>query len=153
MDWINLKNKKIGFFRLTFCIGIRIKDTSFSSFFDTKRIMIGHILIIDDDSVILSLLKSFLSLKKYNVECATSGQEALKILRTRSFDIIIMDMVLNDMLGSDLLLKIKRLYPDQKIIGTSGDQSHSSFFQERDIPFLFKPFKLEDVERIVKRLI
>jgi len=66
-------------------------------------------LIVDDDQAILETLKKILECEGYKVDVAVSGREALSKLRSRFFNLVILDIKLPDMEGMDLLEKMNSL--------------------------------------------
>lgn len=113
-----------------------------------------NILIIDDDSVIRSLLQSFLSMKKYKVECVSNGIDALTAVSVTKFDIVITDLRLKKYRGADLIKKMQVIQPQIKLIAMSGDTSFDTLPDDirTTIALIRKPFRLEDVESIIQNL-
>lgn len=67
-----------------------------------------HILAVDDEPVNLQVLKNFLSLRQYNITVATSGHEALELLRSeKRFDLVILDVMMPRMSGYECCRKIR----------------------------------------------
>jgi two-component system response regulator HydG len=79
-----------------------------------------RILIIDDEASVCTLLTKFLGRYKYATESCTSGAAAVNLLRRQSFDLIFCDYRLGDMLGSELLEKIRILQPEAIVIFITG---------------------------------
>ncbi|MDD5435182.1 MAG: response regulator [Nitrospira sp.] len=113
-----------------------------------------NVLIIDDDSVIRHLLQSFLSLKKYKVECVSNGIDALTVISNTQFDIVITDLNLKDFRGSDIIKKMQAIQPEVRLIAMSGDTSFDSLPEEirTSIALIRKPFRLEEVENLIHNL-
>lgn len=113
-----------------------------------------NILIIDDDRVISSLLKSFLSLKKYKVECVSTVIDAMNALTRKSFDIVITDMKMHGMGGAEIIKKMRSIQSGIKLIAMSGDSSFDTLPPDlrETIPLLIKPFRLEEMERLLSSL-
>lgn len=65
-----------------------------------------HILVIDDDPVMLRTVKHYLE-EDYNVATAPSGKIAMKFLEQRKTDIILLDYEMPDMSGPDVLMLIR----------------------------------------------
>jgi len=65
------------------------------------------ILAVDDEEDILELLRFNLSREGYQVSCAESGEEALRIARTQSIDLMVLDLMLPGLDGLDVTRKIK----------------------------------------------
>jgi two-component system response regulator RpaA len=68
----------------------------------------GNILVIDDDPDIGIMLKMILEYKGYTAEVTESGEKALELLGHRSYDLVIMDMLLSGVNGTDLCQRIRR---------------------------------------------
>lgn len=65
------------------------------------------VLVVDDEMQIRRFLRAGLELDGYVVQDATSGQEALKIATLRAVDLVILDLALPDMDGSEILERIR----------------------------------------------
>lgn len=113
-----------------------------------------HILVIDDDPVMRSLLKSFLSLRKFNVECVMTETEAMKALSLNHVDIVITDLKIPGIDSVQLLRKITGIRPGIKLIAMSGDTSFDRLPQDikAATPFIHKPFKLQEIEKLIREL-
>ena len=71
------------------------------------------ILVIDDNSDMLELQKTILEMNGYEVFTAQSGGEALKILgEIKEPDLILLDMRMEDMSGTDFLLMLEEKKPE-----------------------------------------
>ena len=68
----------------------------------------NHILIVDDDDRIRSLLKDYLSENNYIVSTAENAEQAKKKLEYLLFDIIILDVMMPGQNGYDLTKEIKK---------------------------------------------
>lgn len=76
----------------------------------------SHILLVDDDRNYLYLLGVILESKDLEVSKAVNGFEALELLRTARFDLIITDYRMPRMNGIELAAKAKELHPTIPII-------------------------------------
>ena len=112
------------------------------------------VLIIDDDPVVCALLRSFLSLKKYKVESFSRLEDALKALETKPVDVVLTDMKMQGIVGAEIIRKVLDTRPDLKLIAMSGDTSFDKLPPEikANVPFLRKPFRLQEVERLILEL-
>ena len=73
---------------------------------DTK-IMHERILVIDDEEHMLALFESVLGKEGYVVTCAGSAEDALPLLETKEFDLIVSNLLLPGMDGLALLRQVK----------------------------------------------
>ncbi|MBP1991572.1 ATP-binding protein [Paenibacillus eucommiae] len=69
------------------------------------------ILIVDDDPLNLSILVNVLSLERYDIVKANSGREALSLLDSRAWDLIITDVMMPQMSGYELTRAIRERFP------------------------------------------
>lgn len=67
-----------------------------------------RILVIDDDPVNLRVITNILSEEEYEIETVTSGKEALKLLRSKEWDLIISDVMMPNMSGYELTRSIRK---------------------------------------------
>ncbi len=65
------------------------------------------ILLADDDSLLIKVYSNKLKSAGYEVESAQSGEEILRKLRERKFDLVLLDIVLPEISGWEILEKIK----------------------------------------------
>ncbi|QAT17617.1 hypothetical protein BU251_07745 [Candidatus Velamenicoccus archaeovorus] len=67
---------------------------------------IKSILIIDDEKDILDSLSGYLERNGYDVEAADNGAEGLRLVRDRRPDLVILDLMLPDIDGSDIAARL-----------------------------------------------
>jgi two-component system cell cycle response regulator len=79
------------------------------------------VLVVDDDSGSLGLLRSILTDHGYRVVGAASGPEALQVIRQQTVDAMVVDVVMPDMSGLDLLERIRLQYADLPVIMLTGN--------------------------------
>ncbi|MDF2717526.1 MAG: hypothetical protein K0R28_4451, partial [Paenibacillus sp.] len=76
---------------------------------DDSRERNPHILIVDDEPVNLQVLYGQLSAESYSISTATTGQQAIRMIReTNSFDLIILDAIMPKMSGFEVCRTIRR---------------------------------------------
>lgn len=69
-----------------------------------------HILAVDDDAVNLKVLASILSTESYAITTVSSGEEALRMLNVRQWDVLVIDVMMPHMSGYELTRKIRERY-------------------------------------------
>ncbi|WP_212978398.1 response regulator transcription factor [Paenibacillus azoreducens] len=111
-----------------------------------------NILIIEDDSSIQMLLKLSLEVEGYRTETAGSVSEGLKVLTNRRTDLILLDLMLPDRSGFELLQILQREYRSVPVIVlTAKNEMNDKIlgFQLGADDYLTKPFETRElVERI-----
>lgn len=81
------------------------------------------VLFVDDDQDIADLMTAFLRRSGYNAESATNGQAALKKLRGREVAVIVTDILMPELDGYELIMKLKQRPQRPTIIAASGNAS------------------------------
>jgi len=71
----------------------------------------GNILIVDDDETICETITLILENEGFNADLARNGKEALEKVRSKYYDVALLDIKLPDMEGTYLLRAIKELMP------------------------------------------
>jgi DNA-binding response OmpR family regulator len=121
--------------------------------------MYKKIVVIDDDPVILDIVNVNFSKRGYQVVTVMSGKEALKIIRDIKPDIIILDVIMPDIDGWEVLKILKDAYTDftSKIIMLTAKSSDRDKMIGRSIlkadAYITKPFTITDLLTIVKNLL
>jgi CheY-like chemotaxis protein len=82
------------------------------------------ILIIDDEQVVLEMMVQMVKREGYDVEGASNGKEALKMVQNSKPDLIITDLIMPDKEGIELIKDLRDTYDDLKILAISGGNRH-----------------------------
>jgi len=99
----------------------------------------GTILVADDDNTVRALLRSALLLAGHSVYEASNGLEAVAIFRSyaNNVDLVVMDMVMPVMDGTQAIARIRETRPEVPVICVSG---YSDIETPHGAVFLHKPF-------------
>lgn len=79
-----------------------------------------HILVVDDEAPIRELLASYFEKQGYQVSTAATAAEALRLTEGAGFDLIILDVVLTDADGLEVLGTLKQSHPALPVIIMTG---------------------------------
>ena len=113
----------------------------------------SRILVVDDDETIRDTLYELLS-EEYDCQTAQTAEQALARLEVDSYDLVLTDISMPGLSGLELLGHVRQKYPDTPVIIISGisDEEHAQgLIRLGAFEFLLKPFRLEVVEKSVKR--
>jgi DNA-binding NtrC family response regulator len=125
--------------------------TTSESALDAQR---GNVLVVDDDLIECRSLSEFLKLDGYQVDSATSGQEALEKLRKASFDIVLTDVNMPEVTGFDLLNQVNEHWPDTAVILITGYgqiEGAVRAIKEGAYDYITKPLIDDGVKMIINR--
>jgi DNA-binding response OmpR family regulator len=117
-----------------------------------------RVLVVDDEPRILDIVKYFLEQGGYEVESAITGEKALAAARRTTFDVAVLDIVLNGDSGYDVAGKLKKIKSAENLpvlFMSSKVEMAELFLQNFDgrAEFLLKPFKKEALLEAIKNLI
>src|SRR5579872_2440145 len=86
----------------------------------------GHILLVDDDPVLLQALPHTISLRMsgVQVETADSASEAFDLVQQQEYDAVVSDIKMPGMDGLDLLEQVLARYPDIPVLLITGHGEH-----------------------------
>jgi DNA-binding response OmpR family regulator len=120
---------------------------------------VQHILVVDDESQVRTMLQMFLRRSGFEVSEAADGEEALKILSSTAVDLVVLDLIMPGKEGLETLMAIRKKGADPKVVVVSGGA------KSVDTDFLpvarklganatlKKPFRNEDLLRTIEGLL
>jgi signal transduction histidine kinase len=114
------------------------------------------ILLVEDEESLLNLGRQMLEQMGYTVLATHSPQEALRISadHPEGIDLLITDVIMPEMNGAELAEKLKKEHPGIQCLYVSGYPAQvlsSEKILEAGTHFLPKPYKKEDLERMLKK--
>lgn len=111
------------------------------------------ILIVDDSNFILNKLKNFLCCEFNNLNCfiALDGFEAIEIFKTQKIDILILDLIMPNLTGVELIKKVRKIDTSVGIIVISADiqkKTKDRVLEYNILKFINKPLNKEKMIEI-----
>lgn len=115
----------------------------------------GTIIIVDDEEMVLTSLKSFLNLEsEYNVRTFTSAKDALDYLKRNDVNLVLSDYLMPEMDGISFLAKVRELKPDvTRIILTGYADKENAIKAINDVglfQYIEKPWDNDDLLIIIR---
>jgi len=114
----------------------------------------ARVLIVDDEPGICLLLKALLDQVGFHCQTASSGNEALEILKQQEFDALISDLRMPGISGLALLEAARAKYPRMRfLIATGGGdvQAGVEAVKSGADDYVVKPFRLDEVMAALER--
>ena len=113
------------------------------------------IMIVDDEEMVLTSLRSFLNLEtEYDIETYTSPGKALEGLDSRPLDLVISDYLMPEMNGIDFLLRVKKLHPySTRILLTGYADKENAIKAINEVglyQYVEKPWDNEELKLIIQ---
>ncbi|MCD6519203.1 MAG: PAS domain S-box protein [Anaerolineae bacterium] len=123
---------------------------------NAQRVTKGlRVLVVDDENAVRALLVRLLEREGESVLTASSGYEALELLKKERFDLLITDLGMPGISGRELIAQAQRLHPGLPVILTTGWGETISPAQLRELnalALLSKPFTHQDLKEALSRL-
>lgn len=114
-----------------------------------------RILIVEDDLAVRDSMAEFVTMTGYDCQVASCAEEAIDILKTSEFQVVITDIMMPGMDGLELTDIIKKDYDIDVIVmtGFSGQYSYEEAIGKGASDFVFKPIRFQELLLRLKRVI
>jgi len=116
----------------------------------------NKILVVDDEEALRTVLAAELEGEGYQVTTAVDGQEAIDILGSVVFDLILLDIKMPNVDGFEVLKFVKGRHPATKIIMLTGFADLKNAIESKKLgaeDFVSKPYDLVDLLTTVERVL
>ncbi|RME68826.1 MAG: PAS domain S-box protein, partial [Nitrospirae bacterium] len=116
------------------------------------------VLVVEDEPDVLGITKDMLEAINYKVITAKKPSEALKLLEEHkgALDLVLTDVVMPEMSGKELLLKLRERFPDLKALFMSGYTENAIIHNgvlDRGEKLIQKPFTLRELATKVRQVL
>ncbi|MBP5662185.1 MAG: response regulator transcription factor [Clostridia bacterium] len=117
--------------------------------------MTNKILIVDDEPLIVKGLKYSLEQSGYETDCAYNGEEALEKFASSRFDVLLLDVMLPGISGTEVCHEIRRrsTVPIIMLTAKSADEDKINGLEEGADDYLTKPFNIAELKVRIKNLL
>ena len=113
-----------------------------------------RVLLVDDEEEFVQALAERLTMRDYDATTSLSGEDAVEKLRQYNFDVVILDVRMPGMDGTEVLREMKKIKPLTEVIMLTGHATVESAIdgmRQGAYDYLMKPCKTEElVEKINK---
>ncbi len=114
------------------------------------------LLVVDDNKELTKILDSYFTLRGFQVYVAHTGKEAMKLLTEKKYiDAILLDLMLPDISGVDLLKNIRDLNKNVPVIIITGSDDINNAIQTLKggaDDYVLKPFGLREIEEKINKI-
>jgi DNA-binding NtrC family response regulator len=112
-----------------------------------------RLLLVDDEEGYVSVLSKRMTKRGMLVTFALSGGEAIRTLRKQDFDVVILDLKMEDMDGIEVLKIIKKMIPELPVVMLTGHGSEKAAREgltHGAYDYLTKPCELDDLLKKIR---
>ena len=113
-------------------------------------------LVVDDETGVSHQIKEFLIQRGYHAMAATSGPEAIALIKKEKPNIIVLDIIMEGMTGIDVLKQAKKINPKIRVImltALEDDKTRSMCKELGSSAYITKPYNFEDVLKAARKLV
>jgi DNA-binding NtrC family response regulator len=113
-----------------------------------------HLLLVDDDRELRSDMAEYFARHGYDVEQCDNGQQALSLVEQKSFDVMVLDLVMPGVSGLDVLTELQARNSECDIVVLTGEATVESAVEAMKLgarEFLTKPISLKELDRLVRK--
>jgi DNA-binding NtrC family response regulator len=114
----------------------------------------SHILVVDDEAIARDNLEHILRREGYQVVTASTGQQALRLLEEKVFDVVLTDLKMEQIDGMEVLEKTKSRHPNTEVVMITGFATVPSAIEalkKGAYHYIAKPFSLDEVRLTVRK--
>ena len=113
-----------------------------------------RVLIVDDDKILSEHLKAGLAGEDYQIVTVNKGASAIELARQEEFNLVLLDLVLPDIQGIDLMRSLNKISPHANFIILTGYATISSAIEALKVgayDYLIKPFDIDHLKLVIRR--
>lgn len=117
---------------------------------------VTNILIIDDEDIVLKSCVRILKNDTYEIDTAQSGDEGLKRVSEKEYDIVITDLKMPGLSGMDVLAELKKNHPETMVIiftGFATVENARDALKMGAFDYIPKPFTNEELKIVVENAV
>jgi len=116
--------------------------------------MSARILVVDDEEIIVKSCLRILGDGDYRVEAVQDGREALRKVEENPYDVMILDIMMPNMGGLEVLRRVKESHPDVDVVMVTGLSQIDTAVQAMKLgafDYISKPFDPDEIKLVVQR--
>ncbi len=116
----------------------------------------AQILVVDDEKKMGILIEGTLKDAGYSIKAVTSGEEALRLLKKNTYDVVITDLKMEPVDGMAVLKEAKKLNQSTEVIMMTAYATAKSAVEAMKAgatDYIIKPFALEELKLLVDRIV
>lgn len=116
------------------------------------------VLLVDDEQIVIEVVKPMLERLGYQVISAASGRRAIELFRRHQgqIDLVILDLIMPDVAGGKVFDQMKKIDPEVKVLLASGysqEGQAEQILRRGCLGFIQKPFTMETLSEKIRRIL
>jgi CheY-like chemotaxis protein len=125
---------------------------------EARKVAKAKILVVDDEAVISQFVSQILTDEGHEVEAVDSAEDALEVVKSKKYQIIILDIKMPGMSGIELYRRFRKTSPTLAggVVFITGDVMGAStmdFLNKTKVPYIVKPFDAKQLKTEINRVL
>jgi len=116
--------------------------------------MSARILVVDDEEIVIRSCLRILEGNGYEIDVAHDGHDALRKIESNTYDVMILDIMMPNLGGMEVLRRVKETHPDIDVIMITGLSQIDTAVQAMKLgafDYISKPFEPDELKLVVQR--
>ncbi len=116
--------------------------------------MSARILVVDDEEIVIRSCLRILEGNGYEIDVAHDGHDALRKIESNTYDVMILDIMMPNLGGLEVLRRVKETHPDVDVIMITGLSQIDTAVQAMKLgafDYISKPFEPDELKLVVQR--
>jgi len=116
--------------------------------------MSTRILVVDDEEIVIRSCLRILDSNGYQIDVANDGHDALRKVESNAYDVMILDIMMPNLGGMEVLRRVKESHPDMDVIMITGLSQIDTAVQAMKLgafDYISKPFEPDELKLVVQR--
>ena len=116
--------------------------------------MSARILVVDDEEIVIRSCLRILEGNGYEIDVAHDGHDALRKVESNTYDVMILDIMMPNLGGMEVLRRVKETHPDVDVIMITGLSQIDTAVQAMKLgafDYISKPFEPDELKLVVQR--
>ena len=125
---------------------------------EPKKITKAKILVVDDEPVIRKFVSQVLGEQGHTVETVDNAADALKMVKSKRYRLILLDIKMPGMSGLELYKQFQKIAPSltKRVVFITGDvmgKRTLAFLDKTKTPYMMKPFNAKELKTEINRIL
>ena len=116
----------------------------------------ASIMVVDDEKLVRWSVSNILKRDRHEVFCAQNGKEAIEKAKETFFDLVITDYNMPGINGLELLIQLKQLSPETKVVILTTYSAKVSERMTMDVGacgYIEKPFLVDEIRKVLQTVL
>ncbi|MBN1572476.1 MAG: sigma-54-dependent Fis family transcriptional regulator [Deltaproteobacteria bacterium] len=119
---------------------------------EERAVKVSRILVVDDEPSMRNFLDIMLKKEGYEVDLAVDGKQALSLVESKIYDLVITDIMMPGIGGTEVLKGVKEVHPETMVImitAYASTESAVEAMKEGAYDYILKPFNVDEIKVII----